>query len=82
MAARLSGAITVTSWRVTVSPGELASQLPPCSAARSTITEPGRIPASISSVTSTGAFLPGTAAALMTMSLSATTFASSSRCRR
>ena len=81
MAATFSGAITVTSSRVIVSPGALASQLPPCSAARSTITEPGRIPASISLVTRTGAFFPGTAAALMTMSLSATTFESSSRCR-
>jgi len=37
---------------------------------------------SISPVTSTGAFFPGTAAALMTTSLSATTFARSSRWRR
>ena len=40
--------------------GTVNSQLPPRSAARSTITEPGAMPATISLVTSTGDFLPGT----------------------
>ena len=49
--------------------GRVSSQLPPCSAARSTITEPGGMPRTISPVTRPGAFLPGTAAVVMTTSL-------------
>ncbi len=56
--------------------------MPPRSAARSTITEPGDIPLTISPVTSMGAFLPGTAAVVMTTSDSPTTRAISSRWRR
>src|SRR5664280_2585449 len=51
--------------------GRLSGQLPPLSAARSTMTDPGRIPATISSVTSTGARRPGMAAVVMTMSATA-----------
>ena len=40
------------SSRTTVSPGSVSSQLPPASAARSTITEPGRMAATISAVIS------------------------------
>ena len=41
VAGRFSGAMIVTSCTCTVSPGFDSSQLPPVSAARSTITEPG-----------------------------------------
>ena len=75
----VTGATTRTVPTSVSSPGRLASQLPPCSAARSTTSEPGRMPPSMSAVTSTGAFFPGTAAAAITTSLSATTRASSSR---
>src|SRR5208283_143136 len=57
----------------------LISQLPPRSAAKSTITDPGAIPFTISSVTSTGDFFPGITAAAITTSLSCTTFPSNSR---
>ena len=45
---------------VNVSPGLVSSQLPPASAARSTITLPGRIPATASAEMSFGAGRPGT----------------------
>ena len=60
-----SGAMIVTSYLTTVSPGTLSSQLPPCSPARSTITDPGRIALTVSALTSTGAGLPGTSAVVM-----------------
>ncbi len=63
-------------------PGSVSSQLPPRSAARSTITEPGFIAETISAVTSTGALLPGTLAVVITTSLSATVLPISSRCLR
>ena len=63
------------------SPGRVSSQFPPRSAARSTITEPGAILSTMSAVTSTGDFLPGITAAVMTTSLSATTRPSNSRWR-
>ena len=44
--------------------------LPPCPAAMSTITLPGRIAATISSVISRGAGRPGISAVVMTMSTS------------
>ena len=50
-------------------PALVNSQLPPRSAARSTITEPGAILATISAVTRTGDFLPGMAAVVITASL-------------
>src|SRR5438552_17435094 len=53
----------------------------PRSAARSTITDPGAILATISLVTSTGDDLPGITAAVITTSLSATALPSSSRWR-
>ncbi len=65
----------------TVFPASVSSQLPPRSAARSTITEPGAMPFTISSVTRIGAFLPGITAVVITTSLSATTRPSSSRWR-
>ena len=72
----------VTAPRVTVSPGRVSSQLPPCSAATSTITAPGGIASTISAVSRIGAFLPGTAAVAITTSLAATTFSIVSRWRR
>ena len=60
----------------------MTSQLPPCSAATSTTTEPGGIPSTISAVISTGAFFPGTAAVAITTSQPAMTLAIISRCRR
>src|SRR6185369_2417198 len=52
---RLSSPTTVTPSSITVSPGCVSSQFPPASAARSTITEPGRIPRAASAVMRTGA---------------------------
>src|SRR5579863_8946015 len=79
--ARLIVPIIVTPCSTTISVGRVSSQLPPCSAARSTMTEPGAIFSTISRVISLGGFLPGTTAAEMTTSLSATTRPSSSRWR-
>ena len=50
------------------SPGRVSSQLPPVSAARSTITDPGRMPRTASAVTSFGAGRPGIAAVVITTS--------------
>src|SRR5260370_36654141 len=52
--------MSVTPCARSFSPARVSSQLPPRSAARSTITEPGAMPATISLVTSTRAVLPGT----------------------
>ena len=60
----------VTPPWVTFSPGTVASQLPPASAARSTTTEPGRISASMSRVMSLGAGRPGMSAVVTMMSTS------------
>ena len=57
----------------------VSSQLPPRSAARSMMSEPGVIRATISAVMRTGERRPGTAAVVMTTSLLATASASSSR---
>ena len=62
MLARLSGPETVTPPWSTVSPGRVSSQLPPVSAARSTITLPGFMPATIAALMIFGAGRPGTAA--------------------
>ena len=59
MLARSSGPATVTPPVSMVSPGTVASQLPPVSAARSTITLPGFMPATIAAVTIFGAGRPG-----------------------
>ena len=59
LAGRFSGEAILTSWRTTVCPGSVSSQLPPASPARSTITEPGFIPSTASAVTSRGAGRPG-----------------------
>ena len=57
--ARLAGPTIVTSSLTTVWPGSVSSQLPPVSAARSTITEPGFMFLTACSVTSSGARRPG-----------------------
>src|SRR6266850_1908105 len=65
VAARLSGARMVTSPALASCPGWLSAQLPPVEAARSTMTDPGRMARTASSVTSKGARLPGTCAVVM-----------------
>ena len=67
---------------VVVSPGVVASQLPPASAARSTTTEPCRIDATIARVIRIGAGRPGIRAVEITTSDSATCRATSSCSRR
>ena len=68
------GPMIVTPLWTTISSGLVSSQLPPRSAARSTITDPGAIASTISVVTRIGARLPGISAVVMTTSLPATTF--------
>ncbi len=68
LAGRLIGASTCTPWATTVSPALVMAQFPPLSEARSTITDPGRIDLTISSVISSGAVRPGICAVVMTMS--------------
>ena len=60
----------VTSCTTTVSPGFDSSQLPPVSAAQSTITEPARIAVTMSAVIRRGAGLPGICAVVTTRSTS------------
>ncbi len=68
-----SGTSTASS-----SPATAPSTLPPDSAARSTTTLPGFMPASMPAVTSSGARRPGTAAVVISTSAAATCGASSS----
>ncbi len=71
-----------SAWRLSmISPGRVSSQLPPVSAARSTITEPARIRRTISAVTRMGALRPGMAAVVITTSEAATRSPISSRWR-
>ena len=63
-------------------PGSVSSQLPPISAAMSTITLPGRMLFTISSVMRRGAGRPGIRAVVMTASASPTRLAISSAWRR
>ena len=69
----------VTPWRTTTSPGTVSSQLPPCSAAMSTMTLPCFIDFTMSAVMSLGAGLPGISAVVMMMSTSFACFANTSR---
>src|SRR2546423_575931 len=55
----------ITPCFVTTLPGSVSSQLPPCSAAMSTMTLPGFIDCTMSAVMSFGAGLPGISAAEM-----------------
>ena len=68
----------VTPFQTISLPASVQAQFPPCSAAKSTITEPGFICATISSVTSLGACLPGTWAVVITISEFLTWLATSS----
>ena len=70
----------VTPWRTTASPGTVSSQLPPCSAAMSTITLPARMLLTMSAVISLGAGLPGISAVVMMMSASLACCAYIARC--
>src|SRR5439155_4671875 len=79
---RLSGPRTTTPLRRTSFPGCVASQFPPVSAARSTITAPAFIPPTAAAVTRTGARLPGTAAVGLTTSSSFTCSAMNASSRR
>ena len=63
----------VTPYLTAVSPGTVHSQLPPWSIEMSTITEPGFIDFTISSVIITGASFEGTSAEQTMMSISLTT---------
>ena len=63
-------------------PGIAPSTLPPRSTARSTITEPGFIEATIAAETSRGAGRPGISAVVMTMSCLAMCSAVSAACLR
>src|SRR5208282_226814 len=72
---RLRGPAIVTPFTTTSSPGFVSSQFPPVSAARSTMTEPGRIASTISLRTRRGALRPGIAAVVTMTSASATAFA-------
>src|SRR6185437_11598088 len=65
-AGRLSGPRITTPPCSTRSPGRVSSQLPPLSAARSTISAPGFMPSTIAAVRILGAGRPGTAAVLTT----------------
>ena len=70
----------VTPCLTTALPGSVNSQLPPCSAAMSTITLPGFMLCTISAVISLGAGLPGISAVVMMMSHSLACLAYISRC--
>ena len=69
----------VTPCLTTTSPGTVHSQLPPCSAAMSTMTLPCFIDLTMSSVISLGAGLPGISAVVMMMSTSFACLANTSR---
>jgi len=60
----------VTPCFTTALPGSVSSQLPPCSAAMSTMTLPDFMLCTISAVISRGAGLPGISAVVMMMSTS------------
>ncbi|MCG3201717.1 MAG: hypothetical protein NFCOHLIN_01587 [Gammaproteobacteria bacterium] len=70
----------VTPCLTTTLPGSVSSQLPPCSAARSTITLPGFIDSTMPAVMSFGAGLPGMRAVVTMMSTSMAWRANTSRC--
>src|SRR5574341_1497935 len=82
VAGRFTGPRTVTPRCTTCVPICVSSQLPPVSAARSTITDPGRIPSTAARVTRIGARFPGIAAVVTTTSASLTLWARNSSSRR
>ena len=60
--------ISFTPCLITILSRSVSGQLPPCSTAMSTITEPGFIALTVSSFNSTGAGPPGMSAVVMMMS--------------
>src|SRR5205807_6974150 len=72
VAGRFTGPRIATPPCITWVPAWVSSQFPPDSAARSTITDPGRIPSTAARVTRIGARLPGLAAVEITTSASFT----------
>ena len=71
-----------TPWCSTISPARVSSQLPPCSAAMSTITEPGRMRSTAAREMIFGAGRPGTDAVVTTASAAAIRESSTSCCLR
>ena len=69
----------VTPCCTTTWPGTVSSQLPPCSAAMSTITLPAFMERTMSAVIRRGAGLPGMSAVVMMMSTSLACLANTSR---
>ena len=65
---------------ITVSPAFVSSQLPPCSAAMSTITDPARMRSTAAFEMMTGALRPGTEAVEITASAAAMRASSASCC--
>ena len=82
VAGRLVRPMIFTPCLTTSLPGSVPSTLPPISAAMSTMTLPGFMLFTISSVTSRGAGRPGMRAVVMTKSASLTRSAISSAWRR
>src|SRR5215207_77590 len=78
--ARLAGPTIFTPYFSTTLPNSDNGQLPPCSTAMSTITEPGFMVLTMSSLTSTGALRPGISAVVITMSWLAMCSATSAAC--
>ncbi|MNF99368.1 hypothetical protein D3C84_822610 [compost metagenome] len=68
MAARLLWPTMVTPCLTTTWSASVSGQLPPWDAARSMITEPGFISATVASCSRVGALRPGISAVVMTMS--------------
>src|SRR5690606_12111764 len=79
-AGRLTGPTIFTLFSMTVSPARVSSQLPPVSAARSTITAPGIIVRTAAAEIILGAGRPGIAAVLITTSDTAISFSSAACC--
>ncbi len=70
MEGRFRGPCIVTPYFTTVLPGSVMAQFPFASAARSTTTEPGRMPFTASSVIRMGALWLGMSAVVITTSIS------------
>ena len=79
-AGRLAGPTIFTPYFSTTLPNSDSGQLPPCSTAMSTITEPGFMVFTMSSVTSTGALRPGISAVVITISCLAMCSATRAAC--
>ena len=77
---RLAGPTIFTPYFSTTLPYSESGQLPPCSTAMSTITEPGFMVFTMSSLTSTGALRPGMSAVVTTMSCVLMCSATSAAC--